>query len=105
MNDRSISKHGKLICVPLFLSQEQLMKVVLIYKELQNIEDYPYTSNPYLLYTTDDEIQSISQEEEIHIRLPKNFQCRRRINKTWSNRTLGKNIKNRIHFSIDYHLR
>lgn len=64
-----------------------------------------YTSNPYLLYTTDDEIQSISQEEEIHIRLPKNFQRRRRINKTWSNRTLGKNIKNRIHFSIDYHLR
>jgi len=32
MNDRSISKHGKPICVLLFLSHEQLMKVVLIYR-------------------------------------------------------------------------
>jgi hypothetical protein len=27
------------------------MNLVLIYKGLQNIQDYTYTSNPYLLYT------------------------------------------------------
>jgi hypothetical protein len=80
------------------------MKVVLIYKELQNIEDYPISLTPYLFYTTDDEIQSISKEEEIHILLPKNFQPEEELTRHGQTEH-SKNIKNRIQFSIDYHSR